>query len=253
MDGYDATTYGSAFAGVYDEWYHGVSDVAATVATLVELAGDAAVLELAVGTGRLAVPLAEAGLAVTGVDASAEMLAHLRERDPRGLVAVVEGDMVTDLPPGPFGLAFVAYNSLFNLTTAALQRTCFAAVAASLGPAGRFVVEAFVPDLPFPDGDDVAVRSLSADRVILAVTRNDAAQQSALGQFVEFAGRPGAPATVTLRPWAIRYATPAQLDEFAAHAGMRLTERWEDFSKAPFTPESPRHVSVYQVQRTVPD
>lgn len=252
MDGYDATTYGAAFADVYDEWYHGVSDVAATIATLTDLAGGAPVLELAVGTGRLAVPLAQAGVAVTGIDASAAMLARLAERDPRSQVTVVEGDMVTDLPPGPFGLAFVAYNSLFNLTTGELQQACFAAVAERLGPAGRFVVEAFVPDLPFRDGDEVSVRSLSAARVVLSITRNDAHHQSALGQFVEFAGQPGAPATVTLRPWAIRYATPAQLDEFADRAGMALIERWEDFSRAPFTPDSPRHVSVYQACRAAP-
>ncbi|HWL41435.1 MAG TPA: class I SAM-dependent methyltransferase [Ilumatobacter sp.] len=256
MDGYDEGSYGAAFADVYDEWYQGISDIDATIATLLGLARPgAAVLELAVGTGRLAVPLAEAGAAtgitVTGIDASPEMLARLATRDPGNLVATVLGDMVADLPPGPFELAFVAYNSLFNLTGEGQQAACFAAVAERLTPGGRFVVEAFVPDVPFRDGDDIAVRTLSADRLVLSVTRNDAAAQSAIGQFVELAGRPGEPAAVTLRPWAIRYRTPAQLDADATAAGLVLDARWEDFTRAEFTPESPRHVSVYRLSEAV--
>ena len=111
---------------------------------------------------------------------------------------------------------------------------------------GRFVVEAFVPDEPFRDGDHVAVRTLTADRMVLEVTRHRAAEQSAEGQFVEFAGAPGTPATVRLRPWAIRYATPAQLDAYAEAAGFELDRRWEDFAGAPFTVDSARHVSVFR-------
>jgi len=246
MEGYDATTYGAAFADVYDAWYQGISDVDATVATLSDLAAGGPVLELAVGTGRLAVPLAAGGVDVTGVDASAEMLAQLAERDPDGTVTAVLGDMVADLPDGPFALAFVAYNSLFNLTSAESQQACFAAVAARLAPGGRFAVEAFVPDEPFREGDDVSVRTLTADTVILAVTRNRAADQSIHGQFVELTNSVGGQGGVRLRPWAIRYATVAELDGFAAAAGLALEHRWEDFTRAPFGPASPRHVSVYR-------
>lgn len=250
MDGYDSRSYGAAFADVYDDWYHGISDVDATVATLLELTPPgSAVLELAVGTGRLAVPLAEAGatggVRVTGVDVSPEMLAHLAARDRDGLVTVVEGDMVADLPDGPFGLVFVAYNSLFNLTDEVAQRECFRAVATRLAPGGRFVVEAFVPDEPFRDGDDVRVRTLAADRVVLSISRHDAARQSAEGQFVEFTDTSHGGAGIRLRPWAIRYATPHQLDTYAAEAGLRLEQRWDDFTREPFTDRSVRHVSVY--------
>lgn len=247
MEGYDATTYGAGFAGVYDEWYRGITDVPATVATLIELAGGGAVLELAVGTGRLAVPLAAVGARVTGVDASAQMLALLTAADPGGNVVQVLGDMVDDLPGGPFALALIAYNSLFNLTDADRQAACFAAVAERLTPGGRFVVEAFVPDEPFRDGDSIDVRTMAAGHLVLSVTRNDAAAQTALGQFVDIAGPPGEPATVRLRPWAIRYATPAQLDGYAAAAGFAREHRWEDFSRAPFTADSPRHVTVYRL------
>lgn len=250
MDGYDATTYGSGFADVYDAWYHGITDIEATTATLLDLASGGPVLELAVGTGRLAIPLAEAGadtgVTVTGVDASAEMLALLAARDPHRRVRAIEGDMVTDLPDGPFTLAFVAYNSLFNLTSAEQQHACFGAVAARLSPGGHFVVEAFVPEQPFRDGDTVEVRTLAADRVVLSVTRNDATAQSAIGQFVDIVGRPGEPADVRLRPWAIHYATPEQLDAYAAATGFALAHRWEDFTRQPFRSDSPRHVSVYR-------
>lgn len=242
MDGYDATTYGAAFADVYDEWYAGISDVAATVAVLTDLAEGGAVLELAVGTGRLAVPLAGRGVPVTGVDASRDMLARLAERDPDGEVTAVLGDMVDDLPDGPFTLAFIAYNSLFNLTGAERQQACFHAVAARLAGRGRFVVEAFVPDEPFRDGDDVSVRTLTADTVILSITRHRAADQSAHGQFVELTEAGG----VRLRPWAIRYATTNQLDEWAAEAGFVLEHRWEDFTRTAFTADASRHVSVYR-------
>ena len=241
MEGYDSRSYGAAFADVYDDWYQGISDVDATVATLLDLTPPgSAVLELAVGTGRLAVPLAAAGAAVgvrvAGIDASPEMLARLAQRDPAGLVTAIDGDMVADLPPGPF----VAYNSLFNLTAAGAQAACFAAVAERLGPGGRFVVEAFVPDEPFRDGDDVSVRTLTADRVVLSVSRHVAAAQSAEGQFVEFTN-----GAVRLRPWAIRYATPAQLDAYATAVGLTLEHRWDDFTRAEFTSASVRHVSVY--------
>jgi SAM-dependent methyltransferase len=244
VEGYDATTYGERFADVYDEWYEGISDVDVTVAELTTLAGAGPVLELGVGTGRLAVPLAERAphLQVTGIDTSAAMLDRLTERDPGGRVQAVHGDMVRDLPPGPFALVVVAYNTLFNLTGDGEQAACFAAVAERLAPGGRFVVEAFVPDDPPRDGDDVAVRSLTADRVVLSVTVHDADRQVADGQFVEITEAGG----IRLRPWSIRYRTPDQLDDDATSAGLDVEHRWEDFARTPFTADSPRHVTVYR-------
>ena len=164
MQGYDASSYGDAFADVYDDWYEGISDVDLTVVELLDLAGSGPVLELGVGTGRIAVPLAEAGLAigvtVVGIDASEAMLARLAWRDPGGLVTPIHGDMRSDLPDGPFGLVFAAYNTLFNLTDEGAQARCFADVADRLRPGGRFVIEAFVPDDPPPRGDSVTVRSI---------------------------------------------------------------------------------------------
>jgi SAM-dependent methyltransferase len=247
VDGYGSRTYGEAFADVYDEWYAGISDVDTTVADLLDLAEGGPVLELGVGTGRLAVPLAEAGrvggVRVVGVDTSPLMLERLAGRDTAHLVGAVEADMVTGLPAGPFGLVFVAYNTLFNLTDEGAHAACFSAVAERLRPGGRFVIEAFVPDDPPRSGDDVSVRTLAADRVVLSVTRHEPDRQSVAGQFVELTEAGG----VRLRPWAIRYATPEQLDRLAEAAGFTLEHRWSGFGRTPFETDSPRHVSVYRL------
>ena len=245
MRGYDDTTYGAAFADVYDDWYQGISDIDATIADLVELAGGGAALELGVGTGRLAIPLAyhaQGPSTVAGIDNSPAMLDRLRANDPDGRIEVLCGDMVDDLPDGPFTLAFVAYNTIFNLRAQATQAACFQAVARRLVPGGRFVIEAFVPDDPPRHGDDISVRTLEVGRVVLSISRHDAEQQSAEGQFVELTESGG----VRLRPWSIRYATPGELDEMAAAAGFELEARWGDFGRTEFRSESTRHVSVYR-------
>lgn len=247
MRGYDAHTYGDAFAEVYDEWYGEVTDVDATVSRIVELAAPGGrVLELGVGTGRLAVPMAQAGLDVTGIDASAAMLARLADRPGGERVHAVHGDMVADLPAGPFDVALVAYNTIFNLLDDGAQERCFAAVANRLRPGGAFVVEAFVPDDESPAtrrGDsDVTVRSLEADRVVLSVSRLDSSAQCAEGQFVELTEAGG----VRLRPWSIRWSTPDQLDAMAAAAGLHLESRTGDMAGAPLDTASTQHVSTYR-------
>ncbi len=243
MHGYDEQTYGDAFADVYDEWYHAVSDVDATVALVTELAGSGGrVLELGVGTGRLAVPMAAAGLDVTGLDASSAMLDRLRDADASGSVHVVHGSMVDGLPPGPFDVVLIAYNTLFNLTRDDEQATCIERVADRLAAGGRLVIEAFVPDEPFRDGNDVGIRSMTAGQVVLSVIRYDAAHQQAEGQFVELTEEGG----VRLRPWCVRYSTVAQLDAMATAAGLDLEHRWEDVARTPFDDRSDRHVTVYR-------
>jgi SAM-dependent methyltransferase len=246
MDGYDETTYGEAFADVYDDWYAAISDVDTTTATLVELAEGGPVLELGVGTGRLSVPLAEAGrevgVAVTGLDASRAMLDRLAVRDPERLVEPCLGNMAGPLPRGPYRLVIVAYNTLFNLTSAALQEACFREVAAVLTPGGRFVVEAFVPDPTTSPTSDVSVRTLTSDRVVLSVSRQDPERQTAEGQFVELSESGG----VRLRPWSIRYSTPAELDRMADDAGFDVEHRWASFDRAAFHDDDGRHVTVFR-------
>jgi SAM-dependent methyltransferase len=243
MDGYTHSTYGDAFADVYDDWYHDFGDVDSTVEFLAQLAAEFAplpVLELGVGTGRLAIPLARRGLQVVGLDASKEMLDKLAERDPSGSVTMCLGDMVDDQPVGPFGLAFVAFNTFFNLLTEARQRACLTIVAGRLAPGAAFVIEAFVPE-PQP-GTSVSVRSMTVDTVVLSVTTHDEEAQTAQGHYISFNESGG----VRMRPWAIRYSTVAQLDTMAVAAGFHVEQRWEDAHRTQFTADSPRHITVYR-------
>jgi SAM-dependent methyltransferase len=242
MKGFDDSSYGEAFADVYDDWYADVTDVDATVARTLDLAGTGGrVLELGVGTGRLALPMARAGLTVTGIDSSASMLAVLAKADPDRTVDAHLGDMVDDLPGGGFDVALAAYNTFFNLLDADRQQACFERVADRLRPGGRFVVEAYVPERAITVGSDVSVRSMTADRVVLSVSQHDPDEQCAAGQFVEISEAGG----VKLRPWAIRWATPGQLDEMGERAGLRLEARWADMAGTTFDADAAQHVSVY--------
>lgn len=241
MRGYDSSSYGDAFADVYDDWYQNVTDVAATVEFLTELGDDGPFLELGVGTGRLAVPLAARGARVIGIDSSEAMVARLCAKEGGDRVEVVVGDMSHDLPIGPFRVVFVAYNTIFGLQSADEQANLFRRVAEVLRPGGHFVVEAFVPDVDRPAGDNVSVRTLDADRVVLGADRHDPRAQTIDGQLIEITERFG----VRLRPFRIRYSTPAQLDEMARASGLELVARHEDVARREFDGESPTHVSVY--------
>ena len=249
MRGYDERSYGDGFADVYDEWYADVTDVDATVRRMVALAGaGGSVLELGVGTGRLAVPMAAAGLRVVGIDSSRSMLGRLATRDSDGAVTAICGDMVVDLPDGPFDAALVAYNTIVNILDGDGQQRCFESVAARLRPGSAFVVEAFVPDVdrPSTSTSDVSVRSLAADHVVLSVSVDDPEHQRAEGQFVQITESGG----VRLRPWSIRWSTPEQLDAMAAQAGLLLRARTSNMAGDPFTPDSAQHVSIYEKRDT---
>ena len=249
VHGYHDASYGEAFADVYDDWYGPGSDLgdpAVAARFLAPLAAGGRALELGVGTGRLALPLADMGVEVHGVDSSAAMLARLAAKPGGAAVHTAVADMVDGLPAGPFALVFVAYNTLFNLPTEERQQECFRQVAARLASAGgAFVVEAFVPAVGDASADapsGVSVRSMTATQVVLSVHRSDAGGQRAEGQYVQFTEAGG----VRLRPWSIRWATVAQLDEMAASAGLHVAERWADYERTPFGPDSPRHVTVYR-------
>ncbi|MFK7919912.1 MAG: class I SAM-dependent methyltransferase [Ilumatobacter sp.] len=244
MRGYDSTSYGDGFADVYDEWYAEVTDVDATVQRVAALAGTGGrVLELGVGTGRLAIPMSHAGLDVVGIDSSSAMLERLTEHPDGHAVTIVRGDMVDDLPDGPFDVCLVAYNTIFNLVDQAAQQRCFQEVAARLRPGGTFVVEAIVPDTEAPTGSDVSVRSMSVNRVVLSVSDHRPDQQRTSGQFVEFTEAGG----VRLRPWSIRWASPSELDDMAAVAGFVVDERFGDMSGTEFDDDAVHHVTVYRL------
>lgn len=246
MEGYDRATYGDRFAPVYDDWYEGITDAdacAARVAELADLAHDAGggpVLELGVGTGRLAIPIARLGVEVVGVDASEAMLERLRGKAAAESVEALLGDMADPPVAGrAFAVALVAYNTLFNLVDPADQARCFANVARLLLPGGSFVVEAFVPAEGRAEAS-VEPRTIAADRVVLSVSRSDPATQEAMGQYVDITEE-----GIRLRPWHIRWSTPAQLDAMATAAGLVLADRWADWAGTPFDADSPAHVTRY--------
>jgi SAM-dependent methyltransferase len=239
---HDVGSYGRSFADVYDAWYSDVSDVAATVAHVHELSRNGRILELGVGTGRIALPMADAGLDVIGIDASGEMLDVLRAKKHALDVNAVFGDMA-ELPFTPaFSLVLVAFNTLFNLAGHDRIDTCFAEVARVLLPDGVFVVEAFVPPLPGEGPDDgVSVREIRDDAVVLTAATRTHHDHLIKGSHIEIG-----PSGVRLRPWQLCYATPAELDAFAANAGLELATRHGGWRGEPFDHDSTTHVSVYR-------
>ncbi|MGI9119072.1 MAG: class I SAM-dependent DNA methyltransferase [Acidimicrobiales bacterium] len=244
MEGFDTSTYGESFADVYDEWYGDAGEVEAVVDALVALAGAGPVLELGIGTGRLALPLARRGFEVHGIDASPAMVARLGAKPGGAALAVTVADFadVAVEVPGGFGLVLAAYNTLFNLTSADAQRRCLANVARCLRPGGALVVEAFVPSTE-PDSatGDVTASAVEAGRVVLQVTRRHPATQTVDGSVVSITE-----GGIRLRPWHIRYAPPDEIDAMAAAAGLELTDRWSGWQGQPFGAESTNHVSVYR-------
>ena len=247
MEGYDASTYGDRFADVYDDWYGDVTDAEACadrLARLVDELGGGPVLELGIGSGRLALPLVERGLDVHGIDASPAMLERLAAKPGGDQVTATLGDMAAlDLrQPGPFAVAFVAFNTFFNLGSADAQRRCLARVAEVLRPDGVLVIEAFVP----PVGDDapssvVTPRRITADLLVLTASQHDPAAQTITGQHVHLTE-----AGIRLRPWHLRYAPPEELDALAAEVGLARRWRAAGWRDEPFGPDSSVHVSAYQ-------
>lgn len=239
--GLDPAAYGDAIADVYDEWYADVSDVDGTVARVAELAAGAPALELGIGTGRIALPLAAAGVEVVGVDASAAMLERLRTKPGGRSIRAELGDFATALPAvaGGYGVVVVTFNTLLNLVAPGAIERCLTLVHDALRPGGAFVCEAFVPaDDVVPSG--VEVRRVGADEVVLSVFRRE--DDVVSGSLVSLSESGG----VRLRPWAVRPLAPEQLDGLAAGAGLTLEARHGGWRGEPFDDASERYVSTYR-------
>ena len=244
IPGYTNATYGDSFADVYDEWYADLGDhdfVDALVRHLPE--GPARVLELGVGTGRLLSRLAgtRGGIdGLTGVDTSEQMLARARLVPELVSTDLLVHDFSDELPAGPFDVVFCGYNTLFNLPDHSSITNALRLARNVLPVDGFLLIDAFVPSADGPN-DDVSVRSVTVDSVVLSVSRHDKGAQRITGQFVEMEqGKP-----LVLRPWSVRYMTPDQLDAAAGAAGLRLVSRHENGNGTPFSDGSRRHVSVY--------
>jgi SAM-dependent methyltransferase len=240
MKGFDISTYGDRIADVYDEW-HAELDPAEAVALLAELAGAGPVLELAIGTGRIALPLAERGVEVHGIDASEAMVAKLREKPGGDRIPVTMGDFADVDVEGRYSLVFVAFNTFFALLSQDDQVRCFENVAAHLADDGAFVMEAFVPDVTrFDRGQRVSVLNIEVDSVRIDVDRHDVIRQRVEAQQMIVSG-----SGIRLQPVQLRYAWPAELDLMARLAGLQLRSRWAGWKREEFTAASTRHVSLY--------
>jgi SAM-dependent methyltransferase len=232
--------FGEAVAERYDASLPDMFEPAAVepvVDFLAELAGDGAALELGIGTGRIALPLARRGVPVHGIDLSEAMVARLRSKPGGDAIPVAIGDFATARADGSFSVAYLVFNTIMNLTTQEEQVACFENVASHLQPGGCFVIEVGMPQLQrVPPGETVHVFSFAGPEKF-GFDEYDIARQGLVSHHFS-AGR--------MQSIPFRYVWPAELDLMARLAGMRLCERWGGWEREPFTSESDKHVSVWQ-------
>jgi len=240
MTEYGPSTYGDEIADVYDVLF-GAPDPS-IIDALVELAGDGPVLELGIGTGRLALPLLERGVAVHGIDASPAMATRLKEKPRGGEIPVTIGDFSQTGLDQKFALIYVAFNTFFALQSQDEQVRCFLQCASMLRSDGAFLMEVFVPDLGrFDRGQRLGVTRLDADHVWFEAARHHPDTQVVDTKLVRMSE-----SGVRFFPIRIRYAWPSELDLMARLAGLRLRNRWSGWHKEPFSETSSAHISLYE-------
>jgi len=239
MSTYNATTYGERIADVYDDWYRSADP--AMIDRLAELAGDGPALELGIGSGRVALPLRERGVAVHGVDASPKMVGRLRAKPGGADLPVALGDFADFQLAERFPLVYVVFNTFFGLLSQEDQVRCFQCVARHLTEDGVFLMEAFVPDLArFDRGQRINMNRSEGDGLVLDTSVHDPVNQRVDSHHVHLSE-----AGTRIYPVQVRYAFPPELDLMARLAGLCLRERWSGWHREPFSKESVRHVSVY--------
>jgi len=242
-DGY----FDERVAARYDESSAEMFSAAAidpTVDFLTDLAGDGPALEFAVGTGRIALPLAQRGVPVHGIDMSKAMVGRMRSKPGGEDIGVTIGDFSMTTVEGPFTLVYLVFNTISNLTTQAAQVACFRNAAAHLQPGGCFVIEVGVPSLRLlPPGETIHAFTVTENR--WGFDEYDIANQRMTSHHFEIVDGRAERFAVPFR-----YAFPAEYDLMAELAGMRLRERWAGWDREPFTSESRSHVSVWEKPAT---
>ena len=238
-DGYFGESVAASYDDPSDDMFNpALVDTVADV--LAGLAGGGRALELGIGTGRIALPLARRGVPVHGIDLSRAMVARLRAKPGSDAIGVTIGDFATTRVDGTFRLAYLVFNTIMNLTTQEAQVACFRNAAAHLDPGGCFVIEVGVPELRMlPPGQNVVPFHVSPTRWAFDIY--DVATQATSSNYVTVDGGRG-----EYRSIPFRYVWPAELDLMAQLAGMQLRDRWEGWTRQPFTSESRQHVSVWQ-------
>jgi SAM-dependent methyltransferase len=239
--------FGERVAARYDDSgpeISGTQAVGPVVDFLQEQAGEGAALELGIGTGRIALPLAQRGVRVHGIDLSTAMVKRLRAKAGGEEIGVTFGDFATTTVDGTFRVAYLVFNTIMNLTTQDAQVACFQNVAAHLEPGGRFVIEVSVPDLQrLPPGEIFQPFHVGPTR--LGIDEYDLAAQGLISHHYLLDGDTSEVVSIPFR-----YVWPAELDLMARLAGMTLRERWSGWQREPFTSESRQHVSVWETPRS---
>ncbi|MFI8984062.1 class I SAM-dependent methyltransferase [Streptomyces antimycoticus] len=241
MQGYESSTYGDHMTDHDAIGWPAAKDEDAAVGFLVDVSKPGHALELGVGTGRVALPLAERGVRVTGIDASPVMLQQMADKPGSAQVRAVEGDFAEAAVDGTFDLVYAVQHTFFLLRDQETQIRCFQNVAARLAPGGAFVLQLFVPDphrLIQPQASDAL--HVALDQVVLRVSKFDRVTQTVNRQYVAITE-----GGTKLYPMMFRYAWPTELDLMARLAGLRLEGRWDGWSRAPFTAEG-GYVVVYR-------
>lgn len=246
-EGFRPDTYGKGFADVYDRWYPSDDSTARAVEAIAAFAGPRGrVLELGVGTGRLAIPLAEAGLSVTGLDSSEEMISQIHMKAPGSTVKahlIDLGDEDAEWPGAPADVVVAAFNLVCNIIDPAQQALLFRRCGEVLRPGGNLIVETFIADTIRSRELHLEVREVTQDSVVLIASETDPDRMVVTGQHIEL--RDGEP--VRLRPWQLRVTDPDELDRWAARAGLTLDAQWSDWTSTPLEsdPGATTRIAIY--------
>lgn len=252
MDSYTSDSYGDRLASIYDRMYNEFPPYPGQIELLSEYACQGLAVELGIGTGRIAIPLANQGVSVFGIDTSEKMLEVLRERSQGLPITSVIGDASRfDLSAAPVPLIYATFNLLFLLRNREAQISFFQSCKSALGSTGKLVIEVFVPRfdeyLPdgaspgyFPSTSAVHVRNIGADYITLFASKNS--PDAGIWNFHDIYISQD---TVRLFPCVMNYLYPDEIDVIAEVAGMKLTNRFEDWTQRPFTAVSRKHISIY--------
>jgi hypothetical protein len=238
-DGFFDERIAATYDDAEDEMF-AAATIEQTVDALASLAGSGRALEFAVGTGRIALPLAARGVPVHGIDLSMAMVARLQAKPDSDAIGVTIGDIASTTVEGSFSLVYLVYNTIMNLTTQAEQVACFRNAAAHLEAGGRFVIEVMVPELQrLPPGE--TLRAYGVTEAAWSFDEYDVANQGLISHHIDLVG-----GRVEGTSIPFRYVWPSELDLMAELAGMRLQDRWGGWVREPFTSDSTKHVSVWE-------
>lgn len=237
-------SYGDDYVDVYDKMFDSRDNDADVASFLSSLAAGGRALELGIGTGRLAIPLADAGIEVHGIDNSQAMLDVMKTKPRAAKIRAYLGDATSMRIPGEFQLVFIGFSTIYLLGSQEVQVQCFRNAALHLPKGGKFLVEAFLHDrLQWPTGEQFSTTSVERDHVSVRAAVHDPVTQT-----IKLNHMTIRPEGVSFRPNRLRYIWPSELDLMSQLAGMRLVGRWGDWKKTPFSAQSTGMVSVYEKQ-----